>query len=92
MMSILPSIILAAYTATEGMSFGEIEKAYWDCEFIATQGTIDFDGAAACSEIYEHLKTDKFRGDFKRFLVWWQENKDRELSSRTRLKQLRPTR
>lgn len=89
MASALPSIILATVTAIESMSSAEVEKAYWDCEFTATQGPIDLDGAAACSEIYEYLKKDKFLGDFDRFLVWWKENKGRELSTRRKLKQLR---
>lgn len=92
MASALPSIILATVVTSESTASIEVEKNYWDCEFIATQGTLDLDGAAMCSTIYERLKTDKFRGDFKRFLIWWQENKEREMSSRMKVKQLRSTR
>lgn len=89
MAPVLPSIILAASTTIGNMSPAEVEKSFWDCEFAATQGAIDLDEAAACNVIYEHLKTDKFLGDFERFLVWWKENKNRELSSRMKLRQLR---
>lgn len=92
MASVLPSIILATVVASESMSSIEVEKNYWDCEFIATQGTLDLNEAATCSTIYERLKTDKFLGSFERFMIWWQENKDRELSSRIKVKQLRSTR
>jgi hypothetical protein len=84
---LLPAIIIAASSVFGELSPAEAEKAYWDCEFAAIHGAIGLDEAAACSEIFEDLKSDKFRGDFRRFLVWWQENKDRELSSRTKPRQ-----
>lgn len=92
MASALPSIILATVVTSESMASIEVEKNYWDCEFIATQGILDLGGAATCSTIYERLKMEKFRGDFKRFFIWWQENKERELSSRMYLKQPHDTR
>lgn len=84
METVLPSIILATSTAIAGWSSAEIENAYWDCEFVAVQGTITPDQAAACSEIYERLKSEKFLGNYHRFLVWWKQEKDRELSTRVK--------
>ena len=86
-MLILPAIFVASANMFTDMRPEEMEKAFWDCEFAATQGVIDLDVAAGCSEIYEHLKKEKFGGDFKRVLLWWQENKDNEISSRMPLRQ-----
>lgn len=88
MVFVLLSIILSASTASRNLSQAEIEIAFWDCEFAATQGVLELSEAAACSRIYEYLKKAKFLGDFDRFLVWWQENRDRELSSRMKSTQL----
>jgi len=87
MEAVLPSIILATSTAIatwSSDSSDEIEKAYWDCEFMAVQGLIAPDQAAACSEIYERLKNEKFLGNYHRFLVWWKQEKEREFSSRVK--------
>jgi O-glycosyl hydrolase len=78
---ILPSIIMVS--AIAALSSDKVEKAYWNCESAAIQGTIAPDDRL-CIAIYEHLKNDKFRGDFDRFLAWWRQHKDRELSSRIR--------
>jgi hypothetical protein len=57
-------------------------RIYWDCEFAAMQGVIDFYDAAACSAAYERLMADEFGGDFERFLAWWKKNRRRELTAR----------
>jgi len=82
MASALAAMIVASSTVMVNTPGVEVEKAYWDCEFAAIEGQISLDAAAACSEIYEHLKKHKFDGRFDRFLVWWRENKVREMSSR----------
>jgi len=84
MEAMLPSIILATSTAIAAWSSDssdEIERTYWDCEFMAVQGMITPDQAAACSEIYERLKHEKFLGNYLRFLVWWKQEKEREFST-----------
>lgn len=82
MASGLAAMIVVSSTAVGSLAGGELEKAYWDCEFAAIQGQISLDAAAGCSDIYEQLKKHKFGGKFDRFLAWWQANKIRELSSR----------
>ena len=79
---ILPTIALAVSAALSGLSAAEVEKAYWDCEFTATQGIVSYEDAPLCSELFEHLKENKFLGDFKQFLIWWQQHKDQEIASR----------
>lgn len=76
------AILLFSSTTFTGMPATEQERVYWDCEFLATQGRISLDQGAGCGELYEHLKKAKFGGDFARFLVWWRENKAREMSLR----------
>jgi hypothetical protein len=89
MSSVLSAIFIAATTVAGNMPLGEMEEAFWNCDFTATHDYIDPDVAAGCSEIYERLKIQKFDGDFKRLLVWWQENKDREFAIRRKLAQQR---
>lgn len=89
MAPILPSVILAASAAITGLPLPEVEKAYWDCEFTATQGIVSYDDAPFCSVLFEHLKEDRFFGDFNKFLIWWQQHKDQEMSLR-KLKRQQP--
>ncbi len=84
MTSILPEITLVASTALGGLPLAEMEKAYWDCEYTAEQGMLNFDDAAVCSEVFERLKTEKFNSDFNRFLQWWMVNKGREYAARVK--------
>ena len=84
---ILPPVIMATMIGTLDASLDEVEKAYWDCEFAAVQGTISFNEFASCTDLYEHLKKAKFSGDFDKLLVWWQQHKDREMSLRLKRRQ-----
>ena len=84
---ILPPVILATMTAIPNLSLDEVEKAYWDCEFAAVQGTIGCNEFTSCTDLYEHLKKAKFSGDFDKLLVWWKQHKDREMSSRLKRRQ-----
>jgi len=84
MASELGSIIVMTLIGGGNISGVEVEQAYWDCEYAATQGRISLDEGAACVEIFEDLKKGRFGGDFERFLSWWRENKEREISARAR--------
>lgn len=84
---VLASVILATSTVIADLPPAEVERLYWNCEFTATQGILDSDDAAACSTIYEHIKAKKFHGDFNALLLWWKQNKDKEITSRLRLQQ-----
>lgn len=86
---VLPTILITATTLFGDMPPDEMEKAFWDCNFSATHGVIDLNVAAGCSEVYEQLKKQKFDGDFKRLLLWWQQNKDNEFASRREMEQQR---
>ena len=83
MTHILSGITLVATTAFGGIPLAEVEKAYWDCEFAASQGFLDFDDAEVCNQVFERLKAEKFHSDFNRFLEWWRANKAREYAART---------
>lgn len=88
MAHILAAILIASANLFEDMRPEDMERAFWDCDYAATYGVIDLDVAAGCSDIYERLKEEKFGGDFRRVLLWWQENRDNEISSRKLLRQL----
>lgn len=79
---LLPSIVITASIATTDLSPAELEKTFWDCDFTATYSTITAGETAACSEVYERLKKERFSGSFGDLLVWWRQHKDRELTSR----------
>lgn len=89
MPSALSAILIVTSTALGDIPADELEAAFWDCEYLAIRGYLDLDIGAACSEIYEQLKAEKFGGDFERLLLWWREHKESELSSRMLLEQLR---
>lgn len=78
----MPAIILLSSGASGPIPHAEVERAYRDCEFAAGQALLELPDAEACSAAFEYLKKHKFQGDFKRFLAWWQANKQRELSWR----------
>src|SRR4051812_35635566 len=76
--TILAALALATSTALEEIPLGEIEKAYWDCDSTVSKVLVDFADAEFCSRVYERLKAEKFSGDFRKFLEWWNANKARE--------------
>lgn len=82
----MPAIILLSSAgsvhADAPAPLADAEKIYWDCEFAAGGALLELAEAEACSEAYEYLKKHKFQGDFQRFMVWWQDNRQSELSRR----------
>jgi len=78
------TLILAALIATSTLAAktDELETAYWDCDYAATQGALGFGDATTCSQVFEALKKEKFGGDFKKFMEWWKDNKEVEHSKR----------
>jgi hypothetical protein len=85
MNSLLPSLVLATAISPPGQAAPEMEKTFWDCEFAAVHSFVDLDIGAGCSENYEAIKKDKFKGNFRHFLNWWKTNKDREMEDRKSL-------
>lgn len=61
-----------------------LEEAFWDCDFASTQTLVGQGEAAVCSSVFEKLKTDKFNGDFSKFMVWWKANKDAQYKLRNK--------
>lgn len=57
---------------------GELEKAFWVCDYAATIGHLDNGTAITCSNVTEALKQRKFDGDFNAMLAWWQQHKEAE--------------
>jgi hypothetical protein len=56
----------------------ELERAFWRCDYEATQSPIDVGAAAMCSEVAETFKARRFAGDFEALLAWWRERRDGE--------------
>ena len=53
----------------------DLESAFWQCDYAATNGFLDSGTAIACSTATEELKNSKFNGDFDALVAWWRENK-----------------
>lgn len=74
-------LLAAALSLPSGLA---LEKMYWDCDYMTTQTLVDAGGAATCSEVFEKLKAEKFKGDFSKFMEWWNKNKGAEHKARAK--------
>lgn len=54
---------------------GDLEKAFWVCDWAATTSRIDDQQAIVCGKITTELTEQKFGGDFDKLVAWWRENK-----------------
>lgn len=61
--------ILAAY---EQLPQACLVALFVACTRAAGQGLLDFGSAAACSFAYEALLKQRFQGNFRALLAWWQ--------------------
>jgi hypothetical protein len=60
----------------------DLEKTYWDCDYVSTTQGMSLSEGVECVVIYDKLVKEKFKGSFENFLNWWKENKDKEHSIR----------
>jgi hypothetical protein len=65
---------------SEADALAALESKFWLCEQAATQFLLDLGTATQCSVVTETLKAQRFGGDFKAMLAWWQANKDARLA------------
>jgi hypothetical protein len=65
---------------SEADALAALERKFWLCEHATTQYLLDPGTAMECSVATETLKAQRFGGDFKAMLAWWQANKDAELA------------
>jgi hypothetical protein len=61
--------------AQQDVRLETLERAFWRCDYEATQGRLDRAAAMECSVATEALKARKFGGDFGAMLAWWREHK-----------------
>ena len=54
---------------------GDLESAFWACDYVASTRGVDATPVATCGAVYEELKKVKFGGDFLELLAWWKLNK-----------------
>jgi len=52
-----------------------LQRAYLECDHIATHTLLDLASAAHCSMVGEELKHRVFDGDFERLIAWWRANR-----------------
>jgi hypothetical protein len=65
---------------SEADALAALERKFWLCEHAATQFVLDLGTATQCSVVTENLKAQRFGGDFKAMLAWWQANKEARLA------------
>ncbi len=65
---------------SEADTLTALERKFWLCEHAASQSLLDPGTAMKCSVATETLKAQRFGGDFKAMLAWWQANKDAQLA------------
>lgn len=56
----------------------DLEKAFWLCDYTATNRGVHAVPAALCSAVTDELRHEKFGGNFEEMLRWWQQNKPAE--------------
>jgi hypothetical protein len=56
-------------------SLGDLEKAFWACDYAATTRGVLSTPVEICGAVTEDFKRVRFAGDFEALLKWWQENK-----------------
>ena len=53
----------------------DLEKAFWVCDYTATEKGVSAAPVELCGAVTESLKNEKFKGDFDEMLEWWRRNK-----------------
>ena len=56
-------------------SAGDIEKAFWICDYVASTRGMQFVSLDLCAAITDLIKTEKFGGDYDEMIEWWREQK-----------------
>jgi hypothetical protein len=76
----LPQARQVAVVQTPGSRpLAELEEAFWTCDHeAAKRGILDASTAIQCGVATENLRLQKFNGDFRAMLSWWQRKKARE--------------
>lgn len=59
-------------------SAGEIEKAFWICDYVASTRGMEFVALDLCAAITDLIKTEKFGGDYGEMVEWWRQQKPAE--------------
>jgi hypothetical protein len=57
------------------MQPGDLEKAFWVCDYTATARGIDATPIAVCSAVWDEFKQTRFGGSFEELLAWWRVHK-----------------
>jgi hypothetical protein len=56
----------------------DLERAFWECDYVATTRGMGLEEGADCADIYDKTKRTKFGGDFHAMFAWWQRSKATE--------------
>jgi hypothetical protein len=60
------------------MSAGDLQRAFWTCDYAATTRGVHATPVELCAAIMEELKQSKFGGSFEDLLAWWRLHKAAE--------------
>lgn len=53
----------------------DFEKVFWICDQAAATRMVSASEGVICNAVADHLKAEKFDGDFEKMLNWWRANK-----------------
>jgi hypothetical protein len=73
--------------SADAVRMGELERAFWACDYVATTHGVLATPVAACRYATEELKQQKFGGSFAQLLEWWRANKAAEHRRLARLQE-----
>ncbi|MES2979535.1 MAG: hypothetical protein V4731_14015 [Pseudomonadota bacterium] len=82
---VFTAAIVACSQAKAASSHSHLEALqdqFWTCDHMATRSLADSSEAADCSQTFEELKAEMFKGDFRKLLAWWLANKKSEHKKR----------
>ena len=57
------------------LSVADLEKAFWICDYTATEKGVNATPVDICVKVTEDLKNEKFHGDFEDLTNWWRQHK-----------------
>lgn len=71
-------LVISLFLCTNSLANTDLEKEFWDCDYVGTVTMLGFSEATNCSAVFEKLKKEKFENSWTLFHQWWKENKDKE--------------
>ena len=73
-----PTALPAVSVASAPQEPADLERAFWVCDYVATNYGVHAAPVELCVEVTAALQERRFGGDFAQLLEWWGRNKTTE--------------